>query len=203
MVWCYKQRYSDKTQTLRKCTCTCDRKLWYFYILKVLFLKCRYIRWYKWCMLVGVHVPTNFAINRQISKCTDKSPKIHYGGGGGNCPLKFPPFGYTNAVHVVQFLIKIFQNWLLKRKIAPIFWHFFLLSFFFFCTLESTGRGNFVFPTPILEKLRTGLSWCMHFQVNFMRRVRSFASSMAMPFHKMLITNKLNNTLNRTYFHLK
>ena len=66
------------------------RKFWYFYILKLLFLSifCRYIRYFVGTndMLVGLHVPTNFPMYRQISKCTDKSPKRHYWGGGGQLP---------------------------------------------------------------------------------------------------------------------
>ena len=92
----YKRQYTDKTLTLRKCMCMRAseaselRKLWYFYILKLLFLSifCRYIRYFVGTndMLVGLHVPTTFPMYRQISKCTDKSPKRHYWGGGGNCP---------------------------------------------------------------------------------------------------------------------
>ena len=83
------------------------RKFWYFYILKLLFLSifCRYIRYFVGTndMLVGLHVPTNFPMYRQISKCTDKSPKRHYwGGGGGNCPP--PPCGYANGVWVISHL---------------------------------------------------------------------------------------------------
>ena len=67
------------------------RKLWHFYILKLLFLSifCRYIRYFVGTddMLVGLHV-------RQISKCTDNSPKRHYWGGGGQS-------GYANADGVV------------------------------------------------------------------------------------------------------
>ena len=80
------------------------RKLRYFYILKLLFLSifCRYIRCFVGTkdMLVGLHVPTNISMYRQISKCTDKSPKRHYWGGGGGgaiapCPPP-PPSGYAN-----------------------------------------------------------------------------------------------------------
>ena len=65
------------------------------YILKLLFLSifCRYIRYFVGTndMLVGLHVPTNFPMYRQISKCTDKSPKRHYWGGGQLPPLPPPP----------------------------------------------------------------------------------------------------------------
>ena len=71
------------------------RKFRYFYILKLLFLSifCRYIRYSVGTndMHVGLHVPTNFPMYRQISKCTDKSPKRHYWGGGGQLPPCPPP----------------------------------------------------------------------------------------------------------------
>ena len=40
---------------------------------------------------------------RQISKCTDKTPKKHYWGGGGNFPPPPAPSGYANVAfdHVV------------------------------------------------------------------------------------------------------
>ena len=89
----YKRQYTSKTLTLRKCMCMRAseaselRNFWYFYILKLLFLSiiCRYIRCFVGTndMLVGLHVPTNFSMYPQISKCTDKSPKRHYWGGGG------------------------------------------------------------------------------------------------------------------------
>ena len=96
----YKRQYTDKTLTLRTCMCMRAsvaselRKFWHFYILKLLFLSifCRYIRYFVGTndMLVGLYM------YRQISKCTDKSPKRHYGGGGGAiAPL--PPSGYANA----------------------------------------------------------------------------------------------------------
>ena len=103
----YKRQYTDKTLTLRKCMCMRAseaselRQFRYFYILKLLFLSifCRYtalsVQNY---MLVGLHVPTNLSMYRQISKCTDKSPKRHYwGGGGAIAPLPPPPpSGYAN-----------------------------------------------------------------------------------------------------------
>ena len=77
------------------------RKFRYFYILKLLFLSifCRYIRYFVGTndMLVGLHVPTNFPRYRQISKCTDKSPKRHYWGGGAMPPSP-PPSGYANSL---------------------------------------------------------------------------------------------------------
>ena len=95
----YKRQYTDKTLTLRKCMCMRAseaselRKFRSFYILKLLFLSifCRYIRCFVGTndMLVGLHVPTNLSMYRQISKCTDKSPKRHYWGGGQLPPL--PP----------------------------------------------------------------------------------------------------------------
>ena len=85
-----------QTLTLSKCMCmrlsgaSELRKCWHFYILNLLFLSifCRYIRYFVGTndMLVGSHVPTNFQMYRQISKCTDKNPKKHYWGGGGSCP---------------------------------------------------------------------------------------------------------------------
>ena len=48
-----------------------------FNILLVLQILC----WYKWHLSGYIY--------RQISKCTEKTPKKHYGGGGGNYPL--PP----------------------------------------------------------------------------------------------------------------
>ena len=104
----YKRQYTDKTLTLRKCMCMRAseaselRKFRYFYILKLLFLSifCRYIRGFVGTndMLVGLHVPTNLSMYRQISKCTDKSPKRHYWGGGAiACPPP-PPSGYANVV---------------------------------------------------------------------------------------------------------
>ena len=75
------------------------RKFWYHYILKLLFLSlfCWYIRYFVGTndMLVGLHVPTNFQMYRQISKCSDKTPKRHYWGGGGQLPPP-PPSGYAN-----------------------------------------------------------------------------------------------------------
>ena len=77
--------------------------IWLFYILKLLFLSifCRYIRYFVGTndMLVGLHVPTNFQMYRQIFKCTDKTPKKHYGGGGavGLPPAPPPPSGYANG----------------------------------------------------------------------------------------------------------
>ena len=92
----YKRQYTSKTLTLRKCMCMRAseaselRKFRYFYILKLLFLSifCRYIRCFVGTndMLVGLHVPTNLSMYRQISKCTDKSPKRHYWGGGALPP---------------------------------------------------------------------------------------------------------------------
>ena len=68
-----------QTLTLSKCMCMRAselRKFWHFYILKLLFLSifCRYSRYFVGTndMLVGLHVPTNFLIYRQIltlSKC--------------------------------------------------------------------------------------------------------------------------------------
>ena len=93
-----------QTLTLSKCMCmrlsgaSELRKFWHFYILNLLFLLifCRYIRYFVGTndMLVGSHVPTNFQMYRQISKCTDKNPKKHY--WGGSCPPA-PPSGYANA----------------------------------------------------------------------------------------------------------
>ena len=90
--------------TLSKCMCmrlsgaSELRKFWHFYILNLLFLYifCRYIRYFVGTndMLVGSHVPTNFQMYRQISKCTDKNPKKHY--WGGSCP-PCPPSGYANG----------------------------------------------------------------------------------------------------------
>ena len=95
----YKRQYTDKTLTLRKCMCmrasgACElRKFWYFYILKLLFLSifCRYIRYIVGTnvMLVGLHVPTNFQMYRQMSE------KALLGGGGQLPPC--PPSGYANA----------------------------------------------------------------------------------------------------------
>ena len=93
-----------QTLTLSKCMCmrlsgaSELRKFWHFYILNLLFLSifCRYIRYFVGTndMLVGSHVPTNFQMYRQISKCTDKNPKKHY--WGGSCP-PCPPSGYANG----------------------------------------------------------------------------------------------------------
>ena len=95
-----------QTLTLSKCMCmrlsgaSELRKFWHFYILNLLFLLifCRYIRYFVGTndMLVGSHVPTNFQMYRQISKCTDKNPKKHY--WGGSCP-PCPPSGYANGAH--------------------------------------------------------------------------------------------------------
>ena len=92
-----------QTLTLSKCMCmrlsgaSELRKFWHFYILNLLFLSifCRYIRYFVGTnnMLVGSHVPTNFQMYRQISKCTDKNPKKHY--WGGSCP-PCPPSCYAN-----------------------------------------------------------------------------------------------------------
>ena len=38
---------------------------------------------------------------RQISKCTDKSPKRHYWGGGGAPLPPPPPSGYANGTDVI------------------------------------------------------------------------------------------------------
>ena len=94
----------QQTLTLSKCMCmrlsgaSELRKFWHFYILNLLFLLifCRYIRYFVGTndMLVGSHVPTNFQMYQQISKCTDKNPKKHY--WGGSCP-PCPPSGYANA----------------------------------------------------------------------------------------------------------
>ena len=93
-----------QTLTLSKCMCmrlsgaSEHRKFGHFYILNLLFLSifCRYIRYFVGThdMLVGSHVPTNFQMYRQISKCTDKNPKKHY--WGGSCP-PCPPSGYANV----------------------------------------------------------------------------------------------------------
>ena len=100
-----------QTLTLSKCMCmrlsgaSELRKFWHFYILNLLFLSifCRYIRYFVGTnnMLVGSHVPTNFQMYRQISKCTDKNPKKHY--WGGSCP-PCPPSGYANGGHVERTL---------------------------------------------------------------------------------------------------
>ena len=90
-IYIYKQQYTGKTLTLRKCMCMRAselRKCWHFYILKLLFLWifCRYI-WYfvdTNDMLVGLHVPTNFQLYQQ------KYEKALL-GGGGNCPPAPPP----------------------------------------------------------------------------------------------------------------
>ena len=62
-------------------------KMLAFYILKLLFISifCRYIKYFVGTndMLVGLHVPTNLQMYRQIFKCTDKTPKKHSWGGGG------------------------------------------------------------------------------------------------------------------------
>ena len=77
--------YTDTTLTLRKCMCMRAseaselRKFRYFYILKLLFLS------------IFPNVPTHFPMYRQISKCTDKSPKRHYWGGGAIAPPGPPP----------------------------------------------------------------------------------------------------------------
>ena len=63
--------------------------------VKLLFISifCRYIRCFVGTndMLVGLHVPTNFSMYRQISKCTDKSPKRHYWGAIAPPPPCPPP----------------------------------------------------------------------------------------------------------------
>ena len=78
------------TLTLSKCMCMRARgaselrKFWHFYILKLLFLSifCRYIRYF-----VGIQMTCLLAhMYRQISKCTDKTPKKHYWGGGAVAP---------------------------------------------------------------------------------------------------------------------
>ena len=89
-----------QTLTLSKCMCmrlsgaSELRKFWHFYILNLLFLLifCRYITdtlSVRMTCFVGSHVPTNFQMYRQISKCTDKNPKKHY--WGGSCPPCPPP----------------------------------------------------------------------------------------------------------------
>ena len=107
----YKRQYIDKTLTLRKCMCIRAseaselRNFRYFYILKLLFLSifCRYIRCFVGTndMLVGLHVPTNFSMYRQISKCTDKSPKTHY-WGGGIAPPAPPPLATLMVAPLLQ-----------------------------------------------------------------------------------------------------
>ena len=80
----YKPTVHQQTPTCAN-QCICERagvselrRFWHFYIIKVLFLSI-----FCWHfvgtndMLVGLHV------YRQISKCTDKTLKNHYGGGGG------------------------------------------------------------------------------------------------------------------------
>ena len=97
---CYKRQYRQNTNIEKLYV---FRNFLYFYILKLLFLSifCRYIRYMYFVgtndMFVGLHVPTNFPMYRQISKCTDKSPKRHY--WGGNCPPPpLPsPSGYANT----------------------------------------------------------------------------------------------------------
>ena len=109
-----------QTLTLSKCMCkrlsgaSELRKFWHFYILNLLFLLifCRYIRYFVGTndMLVGSHVPTNFQMYRQISKCTDKNPKKHY--WGGSCP-PCPPSGYANVFYRTGIE---WNEWMLSRK---------------------------------------------------------------------------------------
>ena len=63
-----------KSMFMRASGASDRRNFWHFYILKVLFLSifCRY------CLSANMY--------RQISKCTDKTPKK-----GGSCPLPPPP----------------------------------------------------------------------------------------------------------------
>ena len=104
------------------------RKFRYFYILKLLFLSifCRCIRCFVGTndMLVGLHVPTNLSMYRQISKCTDKSPKRHYWGGVGwrgqlppLPPPPPPPSGYANANEYIP-LIEYCRTWQVKGAVA-------------------------------------------------------------------------------------
>ena len=80
----YKRQYIPTKHYMRASGPSELKKFRYFYILKLLFLSifCRYIRYFVGTndMLVGLHVPTNFPMYRQIFKCTDKSPKRHYWG---------------------------------------------------------------------------------------------------------------------------
>ena len=43
------------------------------------------------CLIVGLHVPTDFQMYRQNTE------KALLGGGGGIAPLLPPPSGYANA----------------------------------------------------------------------------------------------------------
>ena len=91
MVWHYnKRQYADKILTLRKSMYMYMRAS--FHIQKVLFLSifCWYFRNFVGTnyILVGLHVP-------KISKYTDKTPKKHYWGGGGQSPML--PSGYASV----------------------------------------------------------------------------------------------------------
>ena len=94
----YKRQYADNTLTLRKCMCM--RASGASELLGIFtFLNCYFFQYFVGTsdtvgtndMLVGLHVPTNFPMYQQISKCTDKSPKRHYGGGGAIAAPAPPP----------------------------------------------------------------------------------------------------------------
>ena len=96
-----KRQYTDKTLTLRKYMCMRAseaselRKFRYLYILKLLFFlyfvgTSDALSVQRHAVSAYNHVPTNFSMYRQISKCTDKSPKRHY-WGGAIAPLPPPP----------------------------------------------------------------------------------------------------------------
>ena len=64
-----------------------------FNILSVLQIFCRY-KWY--CLSANMY--------RQISKCTDKTPKKHYWGGGGGGAPPPPPSGNDSDTDIALFM---------------------------------------------------------------------------------------------------
>ena len=57
---------------------------------------------------------------RQISRCTDKTPKKHYwGGGGGSCP-PCPPSGYASADYWLLRALRELRDVKFRYSITPL-----------------------------------------------------------------------------------
>ena len=95
MVWHYKRQYAEKRLTLRKSMYICERaeraSLGNFCIFT--FKNCYFVQYF-----VGTSETLSVQLTylsaymyRQISKCTDKTPKKHYWGVGGGGAIAPPP----------------------------------------------------------------------------------------------------------------
>ena len=80
------------------------RKFSCFHILKLLFLSvfCRYFRYF-----VGTNDMIILAayMYRQISICTDKTPKKHYWGGGIPPPPPLAALVYTTCINTILIFL--------------------------------------------------------------------------------------------------